>query len=133
MTIIEELAQEVLTHAGSVAGVRATRPEVRKALVYLEENYPRAVSIHDVAMHVNLSETYLCQIFKTDTGKSIMTFLNELRMAKAYELLSSGQWLVKEVAAEVGIHDPFYFNRLFKKHYGVPPKQVKSKETTALQ
>jgi len=133
MMIVEELAHDVLEHAGSGAGVRATRPEVRKALVYLEENYPRAVTIHDVALHVNLSETYLCQIFKTDTGKSMMTFLNELRMAKAYEMLSSGQLLVKEVAAEVGIQDPFYFNRLFKKHYGVPPKQVKSQETPALK
>ncbi|MWV43713.1 response regulator [Paenibacillus sp. HJL G12] len=130
MIIVEELAHDVLELAGSGAGVRANRPEVRKALVYLEENYPRAVTIHDVAVHVSLSETYLCQIFKTDTGKSMMTFLNELRMVKAYEMLSSGQMLVKEVAAEVGIHDPFYFNRLFKKHYGIPPKQVKSKEIT---
>lgn len=128
-SVAGELAQEVLTHAGNGAGVRANRAEVRKALVFLEENYRRSVSIHDVSVHVNLSETYLCQIFKTDTGKSIMTYLNELRMAKAYELLSSGQWLVKEAAAEVGIHDPFYFNRLFKKHFGVPPKQVKPKET----
>lgn len=95
LMLVSELAQDVLALAGSDAKLRAIRPEIRKALGYLEEHYAQAVSIRDVASHVNLSETYLCQIFKTETGKSIMTYLNELRMAKAYELLSLGQLLVK--------------------------------------
>lgn len=133
LMIASELSQEVLALAESGIALRANRPEIRKALAYLEEHYAKPVSIRDVASHVNLSETYLCQIFKTQTGKSIMTYLNELRMAKAYELLSSGQLLVKEAAAEVGIHDPFYFNRLFKKHFGIAPKHVKPKENPALR
>lgn len=133
LMLVSELAQDVLALAESGIALRANRPEIRKALAYLEEHYAKPVSIRDVASHVNLSETYLCQIFKTQTGKSIMTYLNELRMAKAYELLSSGQLLVKEAAAEVGIHDPFYFNRLFKKHFGIAPKHVKPKENPALR
>lgn len=133
LMIASELSQEVLALAESGIALRANRPEIRKALAYLEEHYAKPVSIRDVASHVNLSETYLCQIFKTQTGKSIMTYLNELRMAKAYELLSSGRLLVKEAAAEVGIPDPFYFNRLFKKHFGIAPKHVKPKESPALK
>lgn len=109
------------------AGVPAAiRPEVQKVLLYLKEHYAERVLLPNVAAHVNLSEAYLCQLFKAETGKSILNCLNDFRMSKAHELLASGRFLVKEAAAEVGIHDPFYFNRLFRRKYGVSPKQIKS-------
>ncbi|RIX52408.1 response regulator [Paenibacillus nanensis] len=100
------------------------REEVQKALAYLEEHYTERISIADIAAKVGLSEPYLCQIFKAETNVSIMTRLNEIRMDKAYELLATGQYLVKQAALEVGISDPFYFNRLFKKRFGISPKNV---------
>ncbi|MDP4098148.1 response regulator [Paenibacillus sp. P96] len=101
------------------------RTEVRAALLYLEAHYADRVSIGDVAAHVGLSEPYLCQLFKAETGRGIVAQLNEIRMKKAYELLASGRYLVKQASFEVGIHDPFYFNRLFKKRFGISPKKVK--------
>jgi AraC-like DNA-binding protein/ActR/RegA family two-component response regulator len=101
------------------------RTEVREALLYLEAHYADRVSIADVAAHAGLSEPYLCQLFKAETGCSIVAQLNEIRMKKAYELLASGRYLVKQASFEVGIHDPFYFNRLFKKRFGISPKRVK--------
>lgn len=100
------------------------REEVREVLFYLEEHYPERVAIADIAAFVGLSEPYLCQIFKSETGRSILTRLNEIRMDKACEMLKTGKYLVKQVAVDVGIPDPFYFNRLFRKHFGVSPKNV---------
>lgn len=109
-----------------MAGLSGTvyREEVRKALAYLEEHYTERISIADIAAKVGLSEPYLCQIFKAETKTSIMTRLNEIRMDKAYELLATGQYLVKQAALEVGISDPFYFNRLFRKRFGISPRNV---------
>jgi len=123
---LRELADDVADSAMANPHKPAAREEVRQAVRYLEEHYPERVSIADVASHAGLSEPYLCQVFKADTGQSILTYLNEIRMAKAYELLASGQYLVKQAALEVGIPDPFYFNRLFKKRYGIAPKNVKT-------
>jgi len=126
---IRELAEEVAADAsgaGAHSPRAAAREEVRQAIRYLEEHYPQRVAIADIAAQVGLSEPYLCQVFKADTGLSILTYLNEIRMAKAYELLSSGKYLVKQAALEVGIPDPFYFNRLFRKRYGIAPKNIKT-------
>lgn len=123
--IIRHLFDEVVERTGKLAPLLAKREEVRQAIRYLEQHYAERVVITDVAAHVSLSEPYLCQIFKAETGQSILTYLNEIRMNKAYEMLSSGQYLVKQAAIEVGIPDPFYFNRLFKRHYGYAPKHVK--------
>ncbi len=124
---IRELAEEAASDAsGTLPSGAMAREEVRQAVRYLEEHYPQRVAIADIAARVGLSEPYLCQVFKADTGLSILTYLNEIRMAKAYELLSSGKYLVKQAALEVGIPDPFYFNRLFRKRYGIAPKNVKT-------
>ncbi|ANS73270.1 hypothetical protein AWM70_00640 [Paenibacillus yonginensis] len=101
------------------------RPEIAHVLDYLHQHYAERIVLPEVAAYVNLSEAYLCQLFKTETGQSILTYLNEFRMAKAYELLATGRYLVKEAAAEVGIHDPYYFNRLFKRKFGISPKKIK--------
>jgi len=38
-------------------------------------------------------------------------------------LLQRSDRYIKEIAAEVGIDDPFYFTRRFKEYYGVSPKE----------
>lgn len=122
--LIKEMSDELLGSIGKGPQISALREEIRQALAYLEQHYADRVSISDVASYVALSEPYLCQIFKAETGSSILTRLNEIRMNKAYELLLSGKYLVKQVAIEVGIPDPFYFNRLFRKRFGSAPKNV---------
>ena len=46
-------------------------------------------------------------------------------MKKAKELLKQPDTLVKEVANSIGMTDQFYFNRVFKKFYGVSPSKFK--------
>ncbi|WP_138755961.1 response regulator transcription factor [Paenibacillus sinopodophylli] len=122
--LIKEMSDEILGSIGKGSHTAALREEIRRAMAYLEKHYADRVSISDVAAYVALSEPYLCQLFKAETGSSILTRLNEIRMNKAYEMLLSGKYLVKQVAIEVGIPDPFYFNRLFRKRFGHAPKNI---------
>ncbi|MNC18201.1 HTH-type transcriptional activator Btr [compost metagenome] len=126
MLIIQDMYDEVMNIIGRNAGQKYMREEIRQANAYLEKHFSERVFISEVAAHVGFSEPYLCQVFKAETGSSILTRLNEIRMMRAYEMLSSGNYLIKQVAMEVGIPDPFYFNRLFKKKFGVAPKTVKN-------
>ncbi|ACT00429.1 response regulator transcription factor [Paenibacillus sp. JDR-2] len=125
LLLIKDSSDQLYDVIGRIPAAAAIRGEIKQALSYLEEHYAERVAISDVAAHVGLSEPYLCQVFKTETGSSILTRLNEIRLNKAHEMLASGNYLVKQVAIEVGIPDPFYFNRLFRKRYGVAPKNVK--------
>ena len=52
-----------------------------------------------------------------------MAYLTRLRLARAKELLRRGDMLVKDVAGEVGLQDPYYFMRTFKAHENVTPSQ----------
>jgi AraC-like DNA-binding protein len=68
-----------------------------------------------------MSPDHLRRLFARETGSSPLVYLKELRIAKARQLSREGRWRVKEVAAQVGIQDEYYFSRLFLKHTGQRP------------
>jgi len=118
---------DIIKKAASSIDVPAKyqRKEIRDAVRFIEKHACERISLSDIASVVNLNETYLCKIFRESTGKSIVSYINEIKMTKAYNLLASGDMLVKEAAAAVGIDDQFYFNRLFKKYFGITPKEIR--------
>jgi AraC-like DNA-binding protein/CheY-like chemotaxis protein len=99
------------------------RSEVQAIIEYLAAHPNEKVSVARLAQLVRMSESYLCTIFKDQTGKSIINFINDDKLDRARELLSTGKYLIKEVAIAVGIEDPFYFNRLFKRRFGKAPSE----------
>lgn len=115
------------TAVQSIKTRKTYRKEIHEALKYIEDNIYRKITVPEVARRVNLTDTYLCRVFKSDVGKSMIDYINELKLKKAYELLISKNFLIKEAASAVGINDQFYFNRLFKKYFGITPKDIKHK------
>ena len=75
--------------------------------------------------HVGLSSSYLCRIFKEETGLSMNAYITNLRMSKAGELLNDTNSYIKEVAISVGFEDQLYFSRLFKRYSGVTPSEYR--------
>jgi two-component system response regulator YesN len=100
--------------------------EINKALKYIEENYQQKITLASIAEYVNFSTNYLCKSFKAEVGLNIISYINNLRMKKAGEMLKQKDSLVKEVSMNVGIDDQLYFSRLFKKYYGMSPSEYKN-------
>ena len=73
----------------------------------------------------NFSTKYLSSLVKNETGKSFSTYLTDLRLDRAIDLLLHTDLGIKEIAASVGYSDPRYFHRLFKKHVGKTPSQYR--------
>lgn len=125
--LLDTLKQIFIVAVQKTFNKRIFRKEVCEALRYIEENICRKIFVPEIAKRVSLTDTYLCKVFKADVGKSIIDYINELKMKKAYELIESNNYLIKQAAAVVGIEDQFYFNRLFKKYFGITPKDIKRK------
>ena len=85
-------------------------------LKYLDENFTDSkLNLAFVAQTFGFSSSYLSRKFKQDTGKKFVEYLNELRMKKAMQLAQKGMKMYC-TASEVGIPDPNYFSRCFKKY-----------------
>ncbi|KXB41240.1 transcriptional regulator, AraC family [Amygdalobacter nucleatus] len=51
-----------------------------------------------------------------------MEYITNLRMEKARELLLGTDWLIKDIAKEVGYANALYFSRVFKQTFNVSPQ-----------
>ncbi|ACL75782.1 AraC family transcriptional regulator [Ruminiclostridium cellulolyticum] len=98
---------------------------VNDILEYLSTNYMEQISLYRIAHNMYLSPVYISKIFKEETGESPINHLIRIRLTKARELLMSGNMPIKTVARSVGYEDAFYFSKLYKKYYGIPPSMEK--------
>lgn len=85
------------------------------------------LGLDSLAGRVNLSPSYLRQLFKKETGQSIGLVLTSVRMRHARELLATTDQKLHEIAASVGFRDEFYFSNVFKKHFGYRPSDVRAR------
>ena len=100
---------------------------INKAIEFIHANYSKAISLKDIANHVYMTPTYFSYIFKKETGENVSTYLNQVRIEKAKELLRDETVKTYEVAYQVGFNDPNYFYVLFKKYTGCTPGEYRQK------
>ena len=86
---------------------------------YVEDNFTDSMlNLTFLAQYFGFSASYLSRKFKQDTGKNFVEYLNDLRMKKAVKIAKSNIKMY-QIAAEVGIPDPNYFSKCFKKYTGM--------------
>ena len=103
------------------------RTDVMRAKLFIERNYRHKISMCDVAKHIAISEKHLCRKFKREFGIPPQKYLINVRMERANELLRSGEMTVGEVADSVGYDSPLTFSQMYKRHFGIPPRDVTRK------
>lgn len=124
---MKEIYKKMVKTSGEQDYYGQYRKEIADALQYIDKNVDKKFAVSDVAEYVNMSESYLCTMFKEKIGMSIIAYVNKKKMELAARLIEDSNMLLKEVAFYVGITDPYYFNRLFKKYYGVSPSRYKER------
>ena len=85
---------------------------------YIIKNYKNKISVADIADEFGLSPNYLHAIFKQVKGITIIDYLTSYRMELAKIYIERFGLRAYEAAAAVGIDDPAYFSRVFKKMFG---------------
>ncbi len=98
---------------------------VQKLLIYLEENLSGDLSLKKLAEVLNLSPVYLSELFHRETNQTLTQHITRLRMEHAMHLLKTTQLQVQHVAQLCGVPDANYFSKLFRKQYGLTPRQFR--------
>jgi len=97
---------------------------IESAISYIDENYTNdTIGVGYLAKLCGVSETYFRSLFKKVVGVSPLKYINDRKISRAKELISSKMYSIREVAQLAGFHDEAYFSREFKKATGVCPSK----------
>lgn len=98
---------------------------VQQAITYINEHLEKPLSLQLIAMEVYLHPTYLSNIFKKQTGYTVVNYINRCRIRKAKKLLCDPQNKICWVMEQVGFVNQRYFGKVFKEMVGMTPTQYK--------
>ncbi len=88
---------------------------VKKAIDYMDARYREPITLDDTSQYLKISKSYLCNLFKKETGKTFSQYLNELRIEKSKKMLLEENLPILDVALSVGFNNQNYYNLIFKK------------------
>ncbi len=100
-----------------------------KATQYINQNLSKKLTVKEIADFLKISEGYLHKIFKDMKGMGVLEYANINRVLLAIELTENLNLSLKEAASNIGINDPAYMSRLFKKVTGLSFREYSRKNT----
>lgn len=95
--------------------------KLKSVLMYVEEHYADVITIDEMASLCGFSSSHFMRFFKQTMGKPFTAYLNEYRLALSAKALTDTHAPVLDIAQSCGFDNLSYFNRQFKKRYGVTP------------
>jgi transcriptional regulator GlxA family with amidase domain len=97
----------------------------------MKANLHRKLLLAELAESASISRTYLCRLFKAETGASPAQYLQTLRMKAAGRLLATTHMTIKEIMLTVGYTHKSLFMGHFKKAHGRTPSEYRMKHVAA--
>jgi signal transduction histidine kinase/DNA-binding response OmpR family regulator/ligand-binding sensor domain-containing protein len=105
---------------------------MKKVLVMIEENMENSeMTVEELGQNMMMSRSVFFKKIKALTGFAPVEFIRDMKMKRAAQILSSGQYMVKEVSYLIGISDTKYFAKCFKAKYGITPLEYKNKSSAS--
>lgn len=98
-------------------------PVIKEIVSYIDFHYSEDLNLNFFAEKFNIAKTYLSNLFKKETDTTITDYIHQVRMRKAITLINSSVIPVSAIASACGYNDINYFIRIFKRTYGLSPKQ----------
>ncbi len=99
---------------------------VDQAKRYIAEHYSDSnLSLNDVAEYVQISASYLSELFAEISGEKFSGYLAAYRIEKARQQLQTTSEPAKEIGSRCGFNSVQNFNRVFKKMTGLTPGQYR--------
>jgi AraC-like DNA-binding protein len=118
MEWMKRLAKDVIR---TLSMERQAESQVDRIVRYVNRNYAEPLSLKVLSCAFGISAPYLGRLFRKAVGTSFTTYLNELRLRKADDLLRFTPLKVSEIAERIGYANVNYFYTLFKRYRGRHP------------
>lgn len=107
-----------------------SKEKIKNIIRYISTHYSEEITIDEIAMHCHYSSSHFMKFFKTHTGMSFVTYLNDYRVTEARTLLTNTTDSILDISLQCGFTNLSNFNRIFKRKYGISPRQMRKQLTS---
>ena len=132
LKILDLMGKADKTERAILSGVEFThgfqprdQSRIDKVCTYINQNYKNTLRLEDAASMANMSTTAFSRFFKKSTGKTFVSYVNELRIGWACKLLIESEATIAEICYEVGFNNLSNFNRRFKERHKMSPRKYR--------
>ena len=123
---IMTICAQYLTLSNAIPSTRQTVAQMTKK--YIFDNYRSKITIADICDEIGCSKSTLITGFKKEYGTTVNSYITEVRLAEAINMMKAGERHIGKIASETGFSDQSYFSKVFSAKYGVPPSEYQNKE-----
>lgn len=129
--LLATLLSELSYHARKTPYSRESQIWFAQLLQTMRAEMGRFFTLEEAAAIADMNVRTFSTRFRKVLGRSFQQYQMETKLQMAHDSLSTGPYTVKQVAEMYGFCDPYYFSRVFKKAYGVAPKEIKQQDPSA--
>jgi AraC-like DNA-binding protein len=105
-----------------LTGINEQEEAIRRAQSYIHANYRDAITLADLLRVTSMSRSTFTRQFLVQTQKCFTTYLNSIRLEAVCRELRVSSRAISTIALSHGFSQVSFFNRLFRRELGVPPK-----------
>lgn len=105
--------------------IGSKKQSLQHVKAYLEEHYKEKITLDNLSERFFINKFYLTRVFKEQFGTTVLSYLDHVRITHAKQLLRFSAMTVEDIGREIGIDEPGYFNRVFKKVEGISPGEFR--------
>ena len=131
LRIVENLLENCLRELSRQIAPQEKQRRIPERLLaarqLINSNASSPLTLSDLAQSAGMSAPYFCSQFRKFFSLTPVEYLIQHRMLLAAHLLADRNLTIAEIATQVGYNDPFFFSKMFKKHFGYPPREMRNR------
>lgn len=122
---LSELLVLIMEHSWNPEEQVHYRSDILAIKDYLDQNFRERITLDELENRFYLNKYHISKTFKEQFGSNISTYILNLRITRAKQLLRFSEKTVEEIADEVGLGSAAYFSQRFKEVEGVSPTKYR--------
>ena len=121
--LLKQILTEIMRRQRKVQLPAQKNSAIDLCIQFIEENVTKPISVSDLASFTGLSPATIYKLFRKILNMSPVHLIQMTKMKRAAELLHDPDHSVKEIALTLGFSSQYYFTKVFKQHFKMPPSE----------
>lgn len=126
MLLFYDLLRHFSGTAQSFSFHKESNDKFNEVIVYIRDHFA-TVTLDDLTNQFYFNKSYLSRLIKEKTGQTFSDLVKGIRLEIAAQLIANTTLSLREIAQAVGYADTSHLFRIFKKHYGIGPKEYRQR------